>query len=64
MVAAIPVDASDSMRKIYIYLIGITLFGLLHAPVRSAVPHGAIFLLIAIVYLVALRLVAEKFGKP
>jgi hypothetical protein len=52
------------MRKIHIYLIGVALLGLLHAPLKSAAPHGSVFLLIVIVYLVALRLIAEKFGKP
>lgn len=52
------------MRKIYIYIFGVALLGLLHAPLKSAAPHGAVFLFIVIAYLVILRLVAEKFGKP
>jgi hypothetical protein len=52
-----------AMRKIHIYIVGVALLGLLQAPLKSALPHGAVFLLIVIVYLVVLRLIAEKFGK-
>jgi len=52
------------MRKAHIYLIGVVLLGFAHEPVKQAMPHGALFLLAGIVYLVLLRLLAERFGKP
>ena len=52
------------MRKIHIYILGVTLLGLLQGFLKNAVPHGAVLLLIVIAYLLMLRLVAEKFGKP
>ena len=52
------------MRKIYIYILGITPLGFFHEQLKSAAPNGAVFLLGGLAYLVLLRLVAEKFGKP
>lgn len=52
------------MRKIYIYIIGIVLLGVSQEYVKQSVPHGAVFLLACVVYLVLLRLLAERFGKP
>ncbi len=52
------------MRKIYIYIAGVTLLGLLHAPLKEAASNTAIFVGIAVIYLIILRLIAEKFGKP
>jgi hypothetical protein len=53
-----------TMRKTHIYIIGIVLLGFTYEYVKRAMPHGALFLLACVVYLVLLRLLAERFGKP
>jgi hypothetical protein len=52
------------MRKIYIYILGVTLLGLVQGFIKSAIPHGAVLLFIVVAYLLILGLIAEKFGKP
>ncbi|UMR28706.1 hypothetical protein MJ904_16380 [Massilia sp. MB5] len=52
------------MRKIHIYIVGIVLLGLTQKFLKNAVPHGAIFFAVVVAYLVILRFIAEKFGKP
>lgn len=52
------------MRKIYIYALGMIVLGLAHGFLKSAVPHGAVLLLIVLVYCVIIRVIAERFGKP
>ncbi|WP_445230580.1 hypothetical protein [Duganella rhizosphaerae] len=52
------------MRKIYIYAFGIFLLGLFKDVLKDAAPHWTIVLLIVVVYLLVIRLIAEKFGKP
>lgn len=52
------------MRKIYIYILGVVLLGLLQYLLKIAVPNGAALFLIVIAYLVIVRLIAEKFGTP
>lgn len=52
------------MRKIHIYIIGVMLFGLSSEYVKSSIQHGAVFLLASVAYLVLLRLLAGRFGKP
>lgn len=50
------------MRKFHIYFIGVIGLGLAHGWLKSIFPAPAVFG-IAIVYLILLRLIAEKFGK-
>ena len=52
------------MRKIHIYIIGGSLLGLVYSPLKEALNNGAVFFLVAIIYLLIIRLVAENFGKP
>ncbi|MBB3121405.1 hypothetical protein [Pseudoduganella violacea] len=52
------------MRKIYIYILGVVLLGLVQGFIKNAAPHGAVYFLIIVAYLVILRVLAEKFGKP
>ncbi len=52
------------MRKIHIYIVGIVLLGLMQGFLKQALPHGAVFFAVVLLYLVILRFIAEKFGKP
>ncbi|NVE00614.1 hypothetical protein [Massilia sp. BJB1822] len=52
------------MRKIHIYILGVALLGLAQGFLKNALPHGAIFFAVVLAYLVILRFIAEKFGKP
>ena len=52
------------MRKIHIYIVGVTLLGLLYAPIKDLLDHSGAFVVAAVAYLIALRVIAEKFGKP
>jgi hypothetical protein len=52
------------MRKIHIYILGVMLLGAAQDFIRSAVRRDAASFLIVVTYLVILRLIAEKFGKP
>jgi Kef-type K+ transport system membrane component KefB len=50
------------MRKYWIYFIGIVLFGFLYENLKAHTSEH-IFLLGAILYVLALRLLAERLGK-
>jgi hypothetical protein len=50
------------MRKYWIYLIGIMLFGFFYENIKAHTSE-LFFFLSAILYLVALRLLAERIGK-
>jgi hypothetical protein len=50
------------MKKIYIYLIGIVPLGFFYYELKNMLGQ-AMFLLCGIVYLILLRLFAEKIGK-
>ena len=52
------------MRRIYIYAFGVFLLALFKDVLKDAVPHWSTVLLIVVVYLLVIRLIAEKFGKP
>ena len=54
------------MQKFHIYLIGVVLLGLVYEPVRSLVGTGGGWwcLFVALVYLLTIRLIADRFGKP
>jgi len=52
------------MRKIHIYIVGVTLLGLLYSPIKDLLGHSSAFVVAAVAYLIALRFIAEKFGKP
>jgi hypothetical protein len=51
------------MPKLGIYILGLIPLAYFYEPLKGAV-NGPVFLLIAIMYLVAIRLVAEKYGRP
>jgi hypothetical protein len=50
------------MKKLYIYLIGIVPLGFFYYDLRNTISQP-VFLLCVLVYLVLLRLLAEKFGR-
>lgn len=50
------------MRKEYIYITGVVIFGLIYAWLKKITDNPAFFL-ISLLYLLLLRFVAEKFGK-
>lgn len=52
------------MKKIYIYLVGVILLGLMYAHLKSALGGGWRFFCIALIYLLVIRFIAERFGKP
>ncbi len=51
------------MKKIYIYSIGGTLFGLAYTPMKVALGGGWLFVGIAAICILALRIVSERLGK-
>lgn len=55
-------SAKSEMRKIYYYVLGIVLLGLLQEWLRGVLGEIASFA-IAIVYLLFVRFVAEKLGR-
>lgn len=52
------------MRKLHIYLIGIVVLGFASGYLKRAMPNGALFFVLCVFYLILLRLLAERFGKP
>jgi hypothetical protein len=52
------------MKKLHIYLIGVVLFGLVYEPAKAALRSGLWFFCVAVIYLLVLRFIAERFGKP
>jgi hypothetical protein len=50
------------MSKRVIYIVGVSIFGLLYVPLERAIP-GPVFLAAAVVYAILLRLIAERHGK-
>jgi len=51
------------MKKAIIYMIGVISLGISYSLVRKALSNDAIFAGLALVYLLILRLLAERFGK-
>lgn len=51
------------MKKSTIYMIGVILLGISYSPLRKALSNDAIFAGLALVYLLILRLLAQRFGK-
>lgn len=51
------------LRKTHIYLIGVILLGVAYQPLKTALPSGALLLVVAIIYLLAVSFIAERFGK-
>lgn len=54
--------AGINMRRIYIYALGVMILGLSHEWLRGTF-SGAISFVIAVSYLLLIRLIAEKWGK-
>jgi len=52
------------MRKLHIYLIGIVVLGFASEYLKRTMMNGALFFGLCVVYLILLRLLAERFGKP
>ena len=52
------------MRKIHIYIIGGIAYGLLHVAIKSVISSGPVFFIVSVCYILFLRFVSEKFGKP
>ena len=50
------------MKKIWIYMAGVVPFAFFYGPLKE-LASGPVFLIFAVVYLLILRLLAEKFGK-
>lgn len=50
------------MKKIWIYMAGVVPLAFFYEPLKTLV-SGPVFLICAVVYLLLLRLLAEKFGK-
>lgn len=50
------------MKKIWIYMAGVAPFAFFYEWLKGLMP-GPVFLVGAIVYLLILRLLAEKYGK-
>ena len=50
------------MKKIWIYMLGLLPFALFYEQLKASV-SGPVFLVAAVVYLLLVRLVAEKFGR-
>jgi hypothetical protein len=55
---------TDFMRRPHIYIVGVVLLGLGYESLKRALPEGWMFFLIAVVYLLVVRWIANRFGKP
>jgi len=51
------------MRKVHIYLLGVASLGLAYELLKAAIPSKPLFFAIAVIYLIVLRLIAERFGR-
>jgi hypothetical protein len=51
-------------KKRTLYLIGVFMLGLLTEPAKKLIPNGWVVLLLAIIYLLLLRLLAEHLDRP
>lgn len=51
------------MKRIWIYVLGLLPLAFFYEPLKKAAANGWIFLVFAVVYLLFVRLVAEKLGR-
>lgn len=51
------------MKKIYVYIIGVMILGVLYSEIKSLLSYPPFFFSVVVVYLIALRFISEKFGK-
>lgn len=52
------------MRKIYIYAFGVFFLALFKDTLKSAISQWYVVLLVVVNYLLIIRWIAEKLGKP